>query len=190
MSTEATFKTRCPVCQRKYQLPLSAAGHKARCTDCNTVFRVPVPPPAHASPSGTLPAMTSKSDSGVSSIEHLAQGKPHPAKATHSSPVTPASDTANPASAPTRSPAATPSRKSSSDSVEKRSGTVSAGGRQPHPPTEEDILRWLSENEETDDDTPQPRVVRQVVPVANTDPAKTGAPITDPATAASLRKTG
>lgn len=50
-----------------------------------------------------------------------------------------------------------------------------SNGRHAGPPTEEDIVRWLSEGAETemDDTTPQPRVVRQSVPVSQ----RPGAPV-------------
>ena len=39
-SANGKIKTRCPVCEAKYRVPVSAVGHKAHCTKCETVFRV------------------------------------------------------------------------------------------------------------------------------------------------------
>ncbi len=108
MSSAASLKTRCPVCNRRYEIPASAAGHKVRCSQCQTVFRVPAPPAVRPAPAG--PA-----DKAVKTSTH------RPA-----------------------APAAGPSPASDA-----------ARAREPRPPTEDDILRWLSEGEE-DPDAPPP----------------------------------
>jgi hypothetical protein len=122
MSSAASLRTRCPVCQKKYEVPASSAGHKARCSGCHTVFRVPVPD--QPSPQAT------GDDSCVAS---------HNGRSAH---------------------AAAPAKVSTSAT----NGPVNANGsRQPQPPTEEDIMRWLTDAEEDAELTPQPRVVRQAV---------------------------
>ena|SRR5687767_3048068 len=35
-----TVKTKCPLCEKKYNVPASSVGHRARCSACNGVFRV------------------------------------------------------------------------------------------------------------------------------------------------------
>ncbi|NQV28508.1 MAG: hypothetical protein HQ518_29495 [Rhodopirellula sp.] len=37
----ATLVAQCPVCQRKYRVPLKAAGRKANCSECENVFQIP-----------------------------------------------------------------------------------------------------------------------------------------------------
>lgn len=37
----ATLVAQCPACDRKYRVPLSAAGRKANCTECDNVFQIP-----------------------------------------------------------------------------------------------------------------------------------------------------
>ena len=108
MSSAANLKTRCPVCNKKYQLPVTAAGQKARCSDCHTVFRVPTPPPADRSFAEPV-------------VSHRIMPRPE-------DPVS--------------------------------SGRNGDHARKPHPPTEEDILRWLSEAEDESEKVPQPRIVQ------------------------------
>ncbi|UCD30314.1 MAG: hypothetical protein JSV03_07560 [Planctomycetota bacterium] len=40
MSANNKIKTRCPVCNAKYRVPVSVAGHRAHCGKCDTTFRV------------------------------------------------------------------------------------------------------------------------------------------------------
>lgn len=147
MSPAASLKTRCPVCNKKYHLPASSAGHRARCSECQTVFRVPRPE-----------EIVSPHDTPIASI--LPPDTPAPA-------------------------------------------VNGAGSRGLHPPTEDDIVGWLSQATEAEEtSTPAPRIVREAIPVAPSpgstgsrlpqppvvDPSKSGAPVAKPP--AGLAKTG
>jgi len=37
----ATLVAQCPACDRKYRVPLTAAGRKANCSECDNVFQIP-----------------------------------------------------------------------------------------------------------------------------------------------------
>lgn len=37
----ATLVAQCPACDRKYRVPLTAAGRKANCSGCDNVFQIP-----------------------------------------------------------------------------------------------------------------------------------------------------
>jgi hypothetical protein len=139
MSSAASLKTHCPICNKAYVVPASAAGHKARCTECQTVFRV-----TSDAPSSALPPPTYSSEPTQALPSRLSNGGTLDAVAP-------------------RSPS--PSNGKGLDSVLSHPATDGNGQRPPQPPTEEDIVRWLCEaNEEDSDATPAPRVVRASAP--------------------------
>ncbi len=47
MSVKTTIQTKCPVCEKKYEVPATAVGHRARCAKCQSVFRVSEPLQRH-----------------------------------------------------------------------------------------------------------------------------------------------